>query len=82
VTDFALIVTESGVRKKNFLLRLPDEVLVISTSEFLFGLEAVGLLPSAEDILQKATAIRGNEILRRTVGGTASGEAQTWPSRM
>ena len=82
MTDFALIVTDSGVRKQKFLVRLPDEALVISTSEFLFGLEAVGLLPSAEDILQKATAIRGNEILRRTVGGTASGEAQTWPSRM
>ncbi len=77
-----LLFEDSDVRKQNFLVRLPDEVLVISTSEFLFGLEGVGLLPSAEDILQKATAIRGNEILRRTVGGTASGEVQTWSARM
>jgi len=77
-----LLFEDSDVRKQNFLVRLPDEVLVISTSEFLFGLEGVGLLPSAEDILHRATAIRGHEILRRTVGGTASAEVQTWPSRM
>jgi hypothetical protein len=77
-----LLFEDSDVRRQNFLVRLPDEVLVISTSEFLFGLEGMGLLPSAEDILQRATAIRGNEILRRTVGGTGSGEVQTWPARL
>ena len=77
-----LLFEDSDVRKQNFLVSRPDEVLVISTSEFLFGLEAAGLLPSAEDILQKATAVRGNEIPRRTIGGTASGEMQTGPARM
>lgn len=60
-----LLFEDSGVRKQNFLLRLPDEVLVTSTSEFLYGLESVKLLPSALAILQRATLLRGNEILQR-----------------
>ena len=77
-----LLFEDSDVRKQNFLLRLPDEVLVTSTSEFLFGLERLQLLASAEEILQKATAIRGSEILRRHVGGTVSEEVEAWPARM
>jgi hypothetical protein len=77
-----LLFEDSDVRKQNFLVRLPDEVLVTSTSEFLFGLERLKLLTGAEDILQKATAIRGNEILRRSVGGTVSGDVEAWPARM
>lgn len=77
-----LLYEDSDVRKQNFLVRLPDEVLVTSTSEFLFGLESVDLLPNAAEILQRATATRGNAILKRSVGGTASGKAETWPARM
>jgi len=77
-----LLFEDSNVRKQNFLVRLPDEVLVTSTSEFLFGLEELELLPSAEEILQRATAIRGNEILRRSVGGTIPEEIEAWPARM
>lgn len=77
-----LLFEDSDVRKPNFLIRLPDEVLVISTSEFLFGLESVNLLPSAEDVLQRATAIRGSEVAARTVAGTTSAETRPWPARM
>ena len=77
-----LLFEDSDVRKQNFLVRLPDEVLVTSTSEFLFGLERLQLLASAEEILLKATAIRGSEILRRSVGGTVSDEVEAWPERM
>jgi hypothetical protein len=76
-----LIFEDSDVRKQNFLLRLPDEVLVTSTSEFLFGLESLNLVSSAQEILDRATDIRGNEILRRSVGGTVS-ETGAWPARM
>lgn len=31
----------SDVRKQNFFVRLPIEVLVVSTSEFLFGLQCL-----------------------------------------
>lgn len=77
-----LLFEDSDVRKQNFLVRLPDEVLVTSTSEFLFGLERLKLLTSAEEILQKATAIRGNGMLRRSAGGTVSGDVEAWPARM
>lgn len=77
-----LLFEDSDVRKQNFLVRLPDEVLVTSTSEFLFGLERLQLLTSAEEILQKATAIRGNDILKRSVGGTVSEEVEARPTRM
>lgn len=77
-----LLFEDSDVRKQNFLVRLPDEVLVISTSEFLFGLERLQLLSSADEILQRATSIRGNEILRRALGGTVSDEIAAWPTRL
>ena len=77
-----LLFEDSDVRKQNFLVRLPDEVLVISTSEFLFGLESVHLLPSAEEILQRATATRGNDILRRSVVSTVSEVVESWPARL
>lgn len=77
-----LLFEDSDARKQNFLVRLPDEVLVTSTSEFLFGLERLQLLTSADEILRRATAIRGSEVLRRSVGGTVSGDVEAWPERM
>jgi hypothetical protein len=53
-----LLYEDSDVRKQNFLVRLPDEILVTSTSEFLFGLESVNLVSSAREILERATDIR------------------------
>lgn len=77
-----LLFEDSDVRKQNFLVRLPDEVLVTSTSEFLFGLESQKLVSNAEAILRRATAVRGAEILHRNVGGTASESVENWPARM
>jgi len=77
-----LLFEDSDVRKQNFLVRLPDEVLVTSTSEFLFGLESVNLVSSAREILERATDIRGNEILLRRVDGTVQKDIDSWPSRM
>jgi hypothetical protein len=77
-----LLFEDSDVRKQNFLVRLPDEVLVTSTSEFLFGLESLNLVSGAQEILERATDIRGNEILRRSVGGTVSEDIKAWPARM
>lgn len=77
-----LLFEDSDVRKQNFLIRLPDEVVVTSTSEFLFGLESEGLIPSASEILTRAVSIRGNEILERQLGGTASEKPQSWPTRL
>jgi hypothetical protein len=76
-----LLFEDSGVKKQNFLIRLPDEVIVTSTSEFLFGLESAGLLPSALEILKRATTLRGNKILERHFGGTVTEPGQGWQSR-
>jgi hypothetical protein len=78
-----LLFEDSSVKKQNFLIRLPDEVIVVSTSEFLSGLESRKLLPSASAILDRAVDIRGNEILNRHVRGTSALDAiEEWPSRI
>lgn len=76
-----LLFEGSNVRKQNFLGRLPDEVLVTSTSEFLFGLESLRLLPSAAEILQRATSTRGEVILRSRLGAAAE-VVEARPPRM
>ena len=78
-----LLFEDSAVRKTNFLTRLPDCVVVTSTSEFLFGLESRGLLQDAQSILDQAVNVRGNEILVRYLEGTDDGEpVEAWAVRM
>ena len=78
-----LLFEDSAVRKTNFLTRLPDCVIVASTSEFLFGLESRGLLQDAQSILDQAVNVRGNEILVRYLEGTDDGEpVEDWTARM
>jgi hypothetical protein len=78
-----LLFEDSAVRKTNFLTRLPDCVIVTSTSEFLFGLESRGLLQSAQSILERAVDVRGNEILVRYLEGTENSKpVQDWSARM
>lgn len=78
-----LLFEDSAIRKTNFLIRLPDCVVVTSTSEFLFGLESRGLLENAQSILDQAVNVRGNEILIRYLEGTANSvPAQDWAVRM
>ena len=78
-----LLFEDSAVRKTNFLTRLPDCVVVASTSEFLFGLESRGLLQDAQFILDQAVNVRGNEILVRYLEGTDDGEpVEDWAVRM
>jgi predicted nucleic acid-binding protein len=54
-----LLFEDTDIRKANFLVRLPDNVLILSTSTFLHGLERRKLIADAEAILNRATAIRG-----------------------
>ena len=82
-----LVFEDSMVRKQNFLVRLPDEVAVTSTSEFLFGLERHGKLHDAQAILDRAVDLRGNEILQRHLrfsGDQVGDEAgdENWPARI
>jgi hypothetical protein len=78
-----LLFEDSAVRKTNFLTRLPDCVVVTSTSEFLLGLESRGLIQNAQFILDQAVDVRGNEILVRYLAGTLNSQpAQAWVARM
>ena len=78
-----LIFEDSMVRKPNFLLRLPDEVVLTSTSEFLSGLERHGLIANANSILEKAVQLRGAEILGRQLRSTTEVPAGAdWPSQL
>jgi hypothetical protein len=78
-----LLFEDSAVRKTNFLIRLPDSIVVTSTSEFLFGLERGGLLQSALAILDRAVDVRGNEILVRALAGTEGAQPlHDWAARM
>ncbi len=78
-----LVFEDSAVRKTNFLLRLPDAVVVTSTSEFLFGLESRGVIASAQAILDRAVDVRGNEVLAKYLAGTDdSGPLPDWPQAL
>ena len=78
-----LIFEDSMVRKPNFLLRLPDEVVLTSTSEFLFGLQRHGLIADAAALLAKAVSLRGNDVLARHLRSTGElPAAESWPSQM
>ncbi|GAC1530696.1 MAG: hypothetical protein NVS2B4_09700 [Ramlibacter sp.] len=66
-----LVFEDSMVRKNNFLIRLPDEVVVTSTAEFLLALEEHGYLTNAAEVLARAVDVRGNEILQRHLTGTS-----------
>lgn len=78
-----LVFEDSMVRKQNFLIRLPDDVAVTSTSEFLFGLQRHGKLDDAQAILDRAVDLRGNEILRRHLrfSGDETGD-ENWTERI
>ena len=79
-----LLFEDSDIRKPNFLIRLPDNVLVMSTSEFLAGLESAKLIRSAQTILAKAVSLRGNAVLSRYIDATSGAEAvrDDWPKRV
>lgn len=81
--DVAIFLFEdSDIKKANFLVRLPDNVLIMSTSTFLDGLQQLNLIASADEILQKAVNIRGEVIQKRVIipmSGVESME-ESWPN--
>jgi predicted nucleic acid-binding protein len=46
-----LLFEDSDIRKANFLVRLPDNVLILSTSTFLHGLQRRNLIQDADAVL-------------------------------
>lgn len=49
------------------MVELPDNVVILSTSEFLDGFVRLNLLDDADAILDKAVAVRGEKIRERTI---------------
>lgn len=80
-----LIFEDSAVKKPNYLRRLPPEVVIVSTSEFLHGLQANNLIKSANEILDKAVGLRGEQLRQRHINliNTEQGEAtESWHKRL
>lgn len=71
-----LLFEDTDIRKANFLVRLPDNVLVLSTSTFLHGLERRKLIVDADAILDRATAVRGPTALSAYAQGSNGAEAE------
>lgn len=69
-----LLFEDSDVRKDNFLVRVPDNVLIMSTSEYLFGMEAGGLINSAMAIIEKSKPVRGDRVAHRHLQPTSGAE--------
>lgn len=66
--EAAILLFEDGdIKKTNFLIRLPSNVIVLSTSSFLDGLERSCLIDSADSILSVAIQnARPSKILERS----------------
>lgn len=80
-----LIFEDSAVKKPNYLRRLPNEVVVVSTSEFLHGLQANNLIESADKILDKAVGLRGEQLRERHINLLEADEGkvvESWNKRM
>ncbi len=83
--DAAIFLFEdSDIKKANFLVRLPDNVLIISTSTFLDGLQQLNLIANADEILQKAVNTRGEVIQKRVIIPMSGVEnlEESWPSAL
>lgn len=83
-TGALLLFEDSDIRKTAFLVRLPDQVLVLSTSAFLAGLQQAGLIPDAQAILARAVPVRGAGIREPVARQTGEGPnmRDEWVSRM
>jgi len=82
-TEAAILLFEdSDIKKANFLVRLPSNVLIMSTSTFLEGLQQRKLIVSADKVLQRAVKIRGEGILKRIKIPMEDVEdiSDSWPS--
>ncbi len=69
-----LLFEDGDVRANRYVINAPDNVLMMSTAHFLQGLEVVHVIESANDIIDRVTAIRGNEIKNPHIHATPGAE--------
>ena len=73
--DVGILLFEDGdVKTDDFLFRMPDNVLIMSTSEYLYGMEKAHLIDSAIDIIARAIPTRGYEIQNRFLKASKGAE--------
>jgi hypothetical protein len=73
--DAGILLFEDGdVRVDNFLFRMPDNVLIMPTSEYLYGMVKAHLIESAIDIIARAIPIREHEIQNRFLKASKDAE--------
>lgn len=76
----ALIFEDTAIRKQNFLVRLPDTVLILSTSAFLHGLERMGLFKNAEAVMNSVVEPRGEQVTNQVARMPDGEDAPNWSS--
>lgn len=69
-----LLFEDGDLRTNTYIVKAPDNVLIISTAQFLMGLEREGLIASAEEILDRVTSARGLEVKEAHLHATAGAE--------
>jgi hypothetical protein len=73
-----LLFEDSDIRKANFLVRVPDNVLILSTSTFLHGLQRRHLIPDCFSACQAMLAC-GYNPLNLSGNSTRKGSARHEP---
>ena len=69
-----LLFEDGDIRANRYVLSAPDNVLMISTAQFLMGLEREHIIGSAAEILERVSAARGIEIRNRHLHATPGAE--------
>lgn len=69
-----LLFEDNDLRKNTYLVRAPDNVLMISTAQFLLGLEKEHIVENANEILDRVTSARGLEIKETHILATPGAE--------
>lgn len=69
-----LLFEDGDVRKNRYTLTAPNNVLMLSTAQFLMGLEREGVIRNAHDILDRVTGARGLEIRNPHLHATPGAE--------
>jgi hypothetical protein len=70
-----LLFEDSDIRRRRFVLLLPERVTAISTGDFLHELEVAGRIQSADHILDEAAA-RGRNVQQQRQSTAAADPAR------
>jgi hypothetical protein len=72
-----LLFEDGDVRRNKYTISAPNNVLMLSTAQFLKGLERLGLIHSADEILGKVVWARGLEVQNSHQHATPGAETRS-----